>query len=531
MLKKILSSYTRVGMILLLITAVVFGGFSLSPPVSAACAAPSKSYGTATMQLTVPTAGNYRIWTHMKAADTTNNSYLLEIDGGNCFTVGDTAIATGAWTWVDHQNANTASKVTVNLTAGTHTFKAIGREPNVKIDRILVTADQNCLPSGLGDNCMAKADTTKPVTTITMPDNLSTVSGEVSVKADASDNTGITRVEFYIQDVLKATDATSAYEYKWNTALQANGTYTITVKAYDAAGNSSVDARSVTVKNGVVKAPVAPVKVAAKATAPNQVALTWQAGVGAATDLRYRIVRNNVTIATVTALAFTDKTVAAGTEYGYRVISVDKDNNTSSTTVTPTTVKTPALPVKDTIAPTKPTGMTATAASTSQINLAWKASTDTIGVKGYDLYRSKNGAVATKVATVTGTSYGDSGLSANTPYTYHVVARDAAGNSSPASDKVKATTKTAPPVVQRFGTLRGTIKSSSGRPLAGAKVMIWVNNKRHMATTNWRGQYIIAKIPAGKYEVKVKASSYPVRTYTVQINAGKIKWFDATLRR
>lgn len=529
--KKIVSSYPRIGMLLLLITAVIFGGFSFSPPVSAACATPATNYGTATMQLSVPSAGSYRIWTHMKAADATNNSYLLEVDGNNCFTVGDSGIGANAWTWVDYQNGSASSKVTMQLSAGTHTIKAIGREANVKIDRILATADQNCVPSGFGDNCMAKADTTRPVTAITMPDNLSTVSGEVTVKADASDNTGVTRVEFYVQDVLKATDTASAYEYKWNTAQYSNGTYTITVKAYDAAGNSSVDARSVTVKNGVVKAPAAPVKVAAKATMPTEVLLTWQPGAGSTSDIRYRIVRNKITIATVTGLTYTDKTVAANTQYGYQVIAVDKANNTSNTAVTPTTVKTPALPVKDTQAPTKPLSLVAKAASTSQINLSWKASSDNIGVKSYDVYRAKGSAAAAKVATVSGTSYGNNGLSAGTAYTYYVVARDAAGNSSPASAKVAATTQKTPPVSQSPGILRGTVKSSSGRPLSGAKVMVWVNGKRHMATTNWRGQYIIAKIPAGKYEVRVKARSHPSKTYTVQINAGKVKWFDATLRR
>src|SRR5690606_20325129 len=119
--------------------------------------------------------------------------------------------------------------------------------------------------------------------------------------------------------------------------------------------------------------------------------------------------------------------------------------------------------------PTRPTSLSANAASSRQINLAWKASTDAVGVKGYDLYRAKSGAAAAKVATVSGTSYGDSGLVANTAYTYYVVARDAAGNASSASSKVKVTTKKAPQTTP--GVVRGTVKSSSGRPLSGAKVM------------------------------------------------------------
>jgi uncharacterized membrane protein len=61
--------------------------------------------------------------------------------------------------------------------------------------------------------------------------------------------------------------------------------------------------------------------------------------------------------------------------------------------------------------------------------------------------------------------------------------------------------------------------------------MLWVGDKRHQATTNWRGKYSIGNIPAGNYEVKVKVRSYNTGTYNVKLNAGKTKWLDATLRR
>jgi dienelactone hydrolase len=89
----------------------------------------------------------------------------------------------------------------------------------------------------------------------------------------------------------------------------------------------------------------------------------------------------------------------------------------------------------DRTAPTVPSGLTATATSSSQIDLSWKASSDSVGVKGYKVYRG-----STQVATVSSTSYSSTGLSASTSYQYSVAAYDAAGNTSSKSGSVSATT-------------------------------------------------------------------------------------------
>ncbi|MGH9857628.1 MAG: hypothetical protein ACRD4B_07280, partial [Acidobacteriota bacterium] len=56
-----------------------------------------------------------------------NNSYLLEIDGNTCLTIGDnTAISGSAWTWVDYKDGNSAAKATHSFsTTGNHTIKLI----------------------------------------------------------------------------------------------------------------------------------------------------------------------------------------------------------------------------------------------------------------------------------------------------------------------------------------------------------------------------------------------------------------------
>lgn len=518
--------------ILLSFMAVTTGGVALLPASvsAAACATPTKSYGSATLQLSVPTAGTYKLWTRMNVPDATNNSYLLEVDGNTCFTVGDGSVPAKTWSWVNHQNGATNIPISMTLSAGTHTLKAVGREPSVKFDRILAVSDQNCLPTVLGDNCMATADTLKPTVALTQPDALATLTGSTTIKATASDNVGVSKVEFYIQDALKATSTVAPYEYVWDTKSVADGTYALTSKAYDIIGNSSFDTRSVTVKNTIVQLPAAPVNITAKATQPTEVALAWQPGSNTA-GMKYRVIRNNVAIATVTSTSYVDKTVLAATKYAYHVAAVDANNNSSKLPAAPVSVTTPALPVKDTQAPTQPSNVVATVVSTTQINVSWRASTDNIGVKSYDLYRAKGSAAATKIATLTGTSYGDSKLASGTEYVYHVIAKDAAGNASAASSKARATTKKAPPVVQRPSVIRGTVKSTSGRPISGAKMTVLVGNKRYQATTNWRGQYVIAKIPPGTYQVKVTAKSYTTKHYSIKANAGKTKWLDVTLRR
>lgn len=76
--------------------------------------------------------------------------------------------------------------------------------------------------------------------------------------------------------------------------------------------------------------------------------------------------------------------------------------------------------------------------------LSWAAATDNVGVTGYDVYR-RTGTTDALVSSTSGTSSALSGLSPLTAYSYYVVAKDAAGNRSPASTVVTFTTTSTPP--------------------------------------------------------------------------------------
>ncbi len=106
------------------------------------------------------------------------------------------------------------------------------------------------------------------------------------------------------------------------------------------------------------------------------------------------------------------------------------------------------LPPVDTQAPTAPTGLGASAASSSQINLAWTASTDNVGVTGYKIFRA-----GTQIATTAGTTYSNTGLRASTAYGYTVSAYDAAGNNSDQSSAASATTPVGTPPVGAVGAV------------------------------------------------------------------------------
>jgi predicted phage tail protein len=108
-----------------------------------------------------------------------------------------------------------------------------------------------------------------------------------------------------------------------------------------------------------------------------------------------------------------------------------------------------AGPVADTQAPTTPTGLTANAVTSSQINLSWTASTDNVGVTGYEIDRCQGSGCTNyaQVGTSSTASFSNTGLSASTTYRYRVRAVDAAANESGNSSSATATTP-APPDTQ-----------------------------------------------------------------------------------
>jgi hypothetical protein len=144
---------------------------------------------------------------------------------------------------------------TTSSTNGTHTVKAKAYDAagNTGTSTSASVTVQNPVP-----------DTTPPSVTVTAPSDGTTVSGMISVNVNASDNVGVTKVEWYVDGFLAGSTATLPASFSWKTTGATNGTHTVQAKAYDAAGNVGVSSLvTVTVQNAL-KAPPA-----SQITSPN----------------------------------------------------------------------------------------------------------------------------------------------------------------------------------------------------------------------------------------------------------------------
>ncbi len=133
----------------------------------------------------------------------------------------------------------------------------------------------------------------------------------------------------------------------------------------------------------------------------------------------------------------------ASPNFGFIIVSSGTNDGADVRSREASPLQRPALHVTYTLppsggdldAPSVPTGLTATAQSESEVALSWQASSDNVGVTGYDVYR--DGAMVTTTVT---TSYTDASLDPSTTYHYAVGAFDAAGNTSGLSASDSAAT-------------------------------------------------------------------------------------------
>ena len=95
--------------------------------------------------------------------------------------------------------------------------------------------------TGGGDNIAPQVSITNPTDGATV-----TRKANVSIMANASDNVGVTRVEFYVNGNLQCTDTTASYTCSWKVPNPPNRTYQIQARAFDQAGNSGATTIQVT---------------------------------------------------------------------------------------------------------------------------------------------------------------------------------------------------------------------------------------------------------------------------------------------
>ncbi|WP_165640302.1 fibronectin type III domain-containing protein [Klenkia brasiliensis] len=226
------------------------------------------------------------------------------------------------------------------------------------------------------------------------------------------------------QEVAVIAAGTTSYA---DTGLVNDRSYAYRLAAVDTHANRSAPSAAVTATPTDLTPPAPPTGLAA-VRGDGQVALTWTANSEA--DLAtYRVLRDGTEVATVTGTSYTDTGLVNDRSYAYRVVAVDTHGNRSVPSAAVSATPTDLTP------PSAPTGLVAVRGD-GQVALTWTANPET-DVATYRVLRD-----STEVATVTGTSYTDTGLVNDRSYAYRVVAVDTHGNRSAASDPTVTATPT-----------------------------------------------------------------------------------------
>jgi fibronectin type 3 domain-containing protein len=285
-----------------------------------------------------------------------------------------------------------------------------------------------------------------------------------------------------------------------DTGLGASTSYSYRVRAADSANNlSGYSDIASTVTLADTTPPTAPASLTANAVSGSQINLSWTASTDDIGVAAYRVERcqgagcnNFAQIATPSGTTYGDTGLTTNTSYSYRVRAVDAASNLSSYSNTASATTQAGV---DTVPPTAPAGLSATA-SIGQINLTWTASTDNIGVTGYRVERCQGAGCSNfaQIATSSTVNYSDTGLAANTSYSYRVRAADAATNLSNYSNVASATTPTQPVItglVAAYAFNEGTgstVADSSGNGNTGTiNGATWTTQGKYGSALSFNG--------------------------------------------
>lgn len=181
-----------------------------------------------------------------------------------------------------------------------------------------------------------------------------------------------------------------------------------------------------------VTPPSTPSNLSASNTTQTSTNLSWSGSSDNIGVVGYDIYQDNSYLTTVSGTSYQAINLSSSTAYSFYVIAKDAAGNMSleSNSVNITTLNPP-----DTQEPSAPSNLVATNTTYNSSDLSWSPATDNIGVTGYDVYQ--NGSFLTQV---TGLNLQITGLNPSTTYSFYIVARDVAGNTSLASNTVNVTT-------------------------------------------------------------------------------------------
>ena len=259
--------------------------------------------------------------------------------------------------------------------------------------------------------------------------------------SEATDNVGVAGYNVYVNEAKVNDTLVTGTEYSL-TDLTAATEYSVTVTAVDAAENESAKSEAVIFTTEAEKdteAPTAPTEVKATEVTETTAKVTWSEATDNVGVVGYNVYLNetkvNDTLVTGTEYALTELTEA--TEYAVRVTAVDAAENESARSEAATFTTLKKEEPKDTEAPSVPTAVAAADITQTTAKVTWDASTDNVGVAGYNVYVNE---AKVNASPVTVTEYDLTGLTEATEYTVRVTAVDAAENESARSEAVTFTT-------------------------------------------------------------------------------------------
>ena len=249
----------------------------------------------------------------------------------------------------------------------------------------------------------------------------------------STDNVGVTGYDVYQGTTLKGSTATTSFSV---TGLTASTAYSMTVKAKDATGNVSDANSALSVTTSAptpdTQAPTVPSGLASSNIAQTSFALSWTASTDNVGVTGYEVFAGSTSKGTTTSTSLSVTGLTCNTGYSMTVKARDAAGNWSAAS-SATSVTT--LACSDTQAPTVPSGLASSNIAQTSFTLSWTASTDNVGVTGYEVF-----AGSTSKGTTTSTSLNVTDLNCNTAYSMTVKARDAAGNWSAASPTLSVAT-------------------------------------------------------------------------------------------
>ena len=275
------------------------------------------------------------------------------------------------------------------------------------------------------------ADTTPPVVSITSPGG-GNVSGSVSISANASDNIGVSRVDFYVNGVLLASDPAAPYQVAWDSTKVANGSATLRATAFDAAGNSANSANvTVTVANAP---PADTTPPAVSITSPGGGNVSGSVSISANASDNVGVSRvdfyvNGVLLASDPSAPYQatwDSTKVANGAATLRATAFDAAGNSANSANVTVTVANNTPPPGDTVPPTVLLTYPMSGQVSGIVNIAANAS-DNVGVTRVEFL--VNGSLVASDSLAPFQVNWDSRTAADGAAELHAIAYDAAGNS------------------------------------------------------------------------------------------------------